>query len=150
MRVTTLAGYVSEQRLVLGQSQYFLGLDLDFVPLEDQHAPGAKNAEALGKATGQVIPPVVGKNSVLGPEPGLRPSLAEMRRIEDDKLEAIVIKWHIAKIHNHVRLDAQRPAVAKDVFLTTDIAEQHSLIVPVEPKHPAAAAWVEDRSQARG
>ena len=59
VRVHTLAGFVSEEWLLIRESQYLADLHLGFVPFEDQHAIGGQHAKALRKALGQVIAPVI-------------------------------------------------------------------------------------------
>lgn len=139
-----LARLVTEQRPLISQGQYFADLHLGLIPLEDQYAVGGQHPKALGKALAQVIPPVTGQDSVLGPQPAITPGAGQVGRIEHHQLEGAVLEGQAAKIHDHIGLNVQGPAITEHVLLVADIAKQGALVVFVEPEHAAAAAGIKD------
>ena len=92
VRIHTLPGLVSKEWLLVSQSQYLADLHLGFVPLEDQHAIGGQHAEALSKALGQVVAPVIGEYSVLRSKPAITTCAGQMWRTEDDHLDGAVFE----------------------------------------------------------
>ena len=67
-----------------------------------------------------------------------------MGRIEHHQLERSTLEGQVAKIHEHIRLHFQGPAILAHVLLIADIPEQGVLVVFVEAEHGAATAGVEN------
>ena len=55
----------------------------------------------------------------------------KMRRIKNDQIEGIIIKWHIPKINNHVWINNKCSAVAQSRLQLSVIGKNNIRVVSV-------------------
>ena len=65
-----------------------------------------------------------------------------MRRIEQDEIERIIGKWHLAEVPDDIGPDLQPAPVAEGMLLAAAVHEDCIGIIFVEPAHPTAAAGI--------
>ena len=65
-----------------------------------------------------------------------------MWRIEQDEIERIVGKRHLAEVSDDIGSDLQPAPIAKGMLLAAAVHEDRIGIVFVEPAHPTAAAGI--------
>ena len=67
-----------------------------------------------------------------------------MRRIEQDEIERIIGKRHLAEVPDDIGPDLQSAPIAKGMFLAAAVHEDRIGVVFVEPAHPTAAASIQN------
>ena len=127
--------------------------DVGLVPLEDQGALGAEDAEALAETSGKVVPPVGAEDAVLLGKPTVLARADEMGRIEGDQGELAICKGEMGEVGLEVWIDAEdagpgaASVVGEDMLLAASVEKDGARIGGVEPKHAAAAASVQHGSR---
>lgn len=141
-----------DDRFIREDIDEFAQFDLVFVPLEDERSVRPEHSPAFRKSLSEIfLPPGIREFPIFLGKPGVFTGMVQVRRVEDDQRERPVVKGQVPEVHLNVGMNMELPisclhrAVFQLCVNGADISEEDPGVLPVEIKHPASAAGVEDR-----
>src|SRR5699024_493320 len=64
--------------------------------------------------------------------------------IENHQIEGIIIKWHIPKINNYIRVNDKCSPVTEGSLRFSIVSENNIRIVSIKPEHTTSAACIQN------
>lgn len=148
MSFASFSTFVSEQRLLICQLEYFRQEYVRLVPLKHQESVRLQNTEALTEAGAEHLSPIFAEVTILDHLPTLGfflgARILKVWRVKDNSKEGAVIVWHTREVSAHIWAHLEFTSIAESSFYRPYILKKNPRVLLVEVKHLAAAASIKD------